>query len=130
MDLIALLLIWTIGSVVVGLIARQRGKSGLRFILVSLLLSPLVGLVLALLVKSAEGAKPGDAQSNKPEDMVATFQNADTGVLTPEEAESMRLWAEQERQSTTEDMTASQNAATKVLTPEEMDAIHRAAEKK
>ncbi|MCZ6502482.1 MAG: SRPBCC family protein [Gammaproteobacteria bacterium] len=98
------------------------------------LLSPLIGLVMKRTFSKMRDdlvTYVGDNYSEKePEDLVATFQNADTGVLTPEEAESMRLWAEQERQSTTEDMTASQNAATNVLTPEEMDAIHRAAEKK
>lgn len=50
---------WLIGAVVVAVIAGSRGRSGLGWFVLSLLLSPLLGLILVALLPSAltpEGA--------------------------------------------------------------------------
>lgn len=48
--------IWLVGAVVVAVIAGARGRSGLGWFVLSLLLSPLIGLILVALLPSLEGA--------------------------------------------------------------------------
>jgi hypothetical protein len=40
--------LWFVGSIVVGIVAHARGRSGIGYFLLSALLSPLIGAVLAL----------------------------------------------------------------------------------
>lgn len=57
-----LLLGWLVFSVVVGVVAAGRGRSGLGYFVLSLLLSPLIGLILAIALPaktSAVLAHPG-----------------------------------------------------------------------
>lgn len=57
-----IILSWIVGSVVVSLVASARGRSGVGFFFLSLLLSPVIGLVLALALPSkvlrSEGGEP------------------------------------------------------------------------
>jgi hypothetical protein len=48
-----LLLSWVVFSVLVGVVASSRGRSGVGFFFLSLLLSPLVGLIVVLVMKPA-----------------------------------------------------------------------------
>ncbi len=43
--------LWLVFSIMVGLYANSKGRSGLGFFFLSLILSPLIGLIVALLVK-------------------------------------------------------------------------------
>ncbi|CAH0534634.1 hypothetical protein VST7929_02584 [Vibrio stylophorae] len=43
-------IIWIIFAVVVGAIAKGKGLSGIGFFLLSILLSPLIGLIVALVI--------------------------------------------------------------------------------
>lgn len=59
------LLGWFVFSVVVGIVAAGRGRSGLGYFVLSLLLSPLIGLILAIALPAKTGAVlehpgPGD----------------------------------------------------------------------
>lgn len=47
---------WFIGAIVVGIVADSRGRSGFGYFLLSMLLSPLLGLVLAVALPSVKGA--------------------------------------------------------------------------
>ena len=117
--LIALLIIWIIGSFGVGMIASKHGESPSRYILVSLLVSPLVGGVVLLLSK--QSADVEEAPDIEP---AADLHSANTNILAPEEAAAMRLRAEEEAPPVdSEEMTALQKADTNVFTPEEMEAI-------
>lgn len=50
---------WILGSIVVAIVASSRGRSGIAFFFLSLLISPLLGFVLAVAMGSQ--AKPGAA---------------------------------------------------------------------
>ena len=54
-----LLILWIFFSVVAGVIAGHKGRSGIGFFIVSLLFSPLIGVVVALI------AQPDDATLEK-----------------------------------------------------------------
>lgn len=43
---------WFFFSVIAGIIASNKGRSGFGFFLLSLLLSPLIGIIMALVIKS------------------------------------------------------------------------------
>lgn len=46
------LFFWLFLSFVAGMIASRRGRSGIGFFLLSVILSPLVGIIMALVVRS------------------------------------------------------------------------------
>lgn len=50
------LLLWLVFSVVAGIVAASRGRSGFGYFLLSIFLSPLVGLLLAALMPSLKAA--------------------------------------------------------------------------
>ena len=50
-----IIILWTLLSVVVGVYANSKGRSGIGFALLSLITSPLIGLIVAWLV-SADNA--------------------------------------------------------------------------
>lgn len=58
-------LFWILFSVAVGVLAANRGRSGFGFFLLSLVISPLLGLIFALAVKNlaAEAAAKKDQPS-------------------------------------------------------------------
>ncbi len=132
MELTVVAVIWIAGTAVVGTFAHWKGKSALHYALVSLLASPLLGILALLFTiwrskdrdESREVAEKGE-KDPKPRHM------ADTNILTPEQAEAMRQRAEREAPSASkEDMATFQNADTNVFTPEEMEAMRRAAREK
>lgn len=54
-------IIWIALSFLAGYIAEQKGRSGVGFFFLSLILSPLVGIIAALVVKPGEKAEPAGA---------------------------------------------------------------------
>ncbi|MBZ0105418.1 MAG: zinc ribbon domain-containing protein [Sulfuricella denitrificans] len=46
------IIVWFVLSVVSGIIASNKGRSGFGFFILALLLSPLIGIIMALVVKS------------------------------------------------------------------------------
>lgn len=46
-----ILILWLIFSIVAGLIADKKGRSGFGFFFLSIVLSPLVGIIVALVVR-------------------------------------------------------------------------------
>ncbi|MFP6805803.1 MAG: hypothetical protein VB957_01200 [Pseudomonadales bacterium] len=149
MTFVVVLLAWTIGSLIVGAIARQRGSRGLRSFLVSLLVSPVIGLILVFVAESKKeenadepetdslNADPleSDAGLNSKADPSASSEiraemNASTNILSPEEAVDMRRRAAGELDSGEihpQNDSAIGNAKATVISPEELDALRRAA---
>lgn len=58
------IIFWLIGSVVVGVVAGSRGRSGFGYFLLALFLSPLLALILALALPRLNDAA-GDLIMNK-----------------------------------------------------------------
>lgn len=52
----AILILWVIGAAVAGFVASSRGRSGFGFFLLSLLLSPLIGIILAAILSDESNA--------------------------------------------------------------------------
>ncbi len=52
---------WLIFSLVAGYIAHQRGRSPILIFIVSILLSPLIGIIAAIMVKRGNGVKAPDS---------------------------------------------------------------------
>lgn len=48
-----ILVVWIVGAIVVAMIARSRGLNAGGYILLSILLSPLIGIIFVLLAKPA-----------------------------------------------------------------------------
>jgi hypothetical protein len=48
-------LAWLVLAVVVGIVASNRGRSGFGYFLLSLILSPLIGLIILLILGRNEG---------------------------------------------------------------------------
>ena len=55
---------WLIFSVLAGYIAHQRGRSPILFFLVSIILSPLIGIIAAIMVKRGNGVKASDSPAS------------------------------------------------------------------
>jgi hypothetical protein len=129
MDLAALALIWVIGSIAVAVIAQQQEKSIWLYLGISLVFSPLIGLASVLLIKRTLPDPEPQLQSVS----TTTSLNADTKILTPEEANAMReRAAEQAKVSpldTTEGDNANSSADTRVFTPEQMAALRQDIDK-
>ena len=101
-ELMALIL-WIIGSLIVGMVARHRGKSWLGYIFLSLILSPLLGIAFVLLSKPADTPETPDAPKVSEDQAVdgsGNIHTADTNILTPEEAAALRVRAEEEEHKT------------------------------
>ena len=61
-----ILVIWIIFSIIAGAIADHKGRSGIGFFFLSLLLSPLIGIIAALVAKpSIEKVEAKKVQSGK-----------------------------------------------------------------
>ncbi|PIB13133.1 zinc ribbon domain-containing protein [Vibrio rotiferianus] len=45
------IILWLIFSVIVGSVAKSKGRSGLGFFFASLILSPLIGLIIVLVIQ-------------------------------------------------------------------------------
>ena len=54
-----IVLVWIVFSVVVAMVASSKGRSGIGYFFVALLISPLIGIIIALIVDPIEknGAK-------------------------------------------------------------------------
>ena len=103
------------------MIAHRQEKAWVGYVLVSLLLSPLLGLAVVLLWKPAE--TPGTAEEDA---SPVVLHNASTNILTPEEAQALRIRAEEEESkapSAPDDMAALKQADTGVLKPGEAPVI-------
>lgn len=60
------LLVWLVCSVIIGVIASSRGRSGVGWFLIAALLSPLIGLILVLVFqKKGEAAAAVDEAGQK-----------------------------------------------------------------
>lgn len=46
---------WIVGSIIAGVIANNKGRSGIGFFLLSLVLSPLLGIIIALVLSPDHG---------------------------------------------------------------------------
>lgn len=56
--------LWFIGAIVVGIVAGSRGRSGFGYFLLSMLLSPVIGLVLAVALPSVATISEGQLVSD------------------------------------------------------------------
>jgi hypothetical protein len=72
------LIYWAIGAAVVGLIASSRGKGFLGFFLLSVLLSPIIGLLIALF--SGDGQKRAPCWQCKESVVVGALKCAHCGA--------------------------------------------------
>ena len=45
------LFFWLLFSVIVGWFAHQKGRSGIAFFLISIVISPMIGLIVVLIIK-------------------------------------------------------------------------------
>ena len=52
-----IVLVWIVFSVVVAMVASSKGRSGIGYFFVALLISPLIGIVIALIVDPIEKNK-------------------------------------------------------------------------
>ena len=55
---------WALLSVLVGVLAHNRGRFGFGWSIVSLMLSPLIGFIIVLCLSDAKKAKPTDGLGN------------------------------------------------------------------
>lgn len=46
------LIVWIVGAIMVGMFAASKGRSGILFLLLSLIVSPFLGLLAALIASS------------------------------------------------------------------------------
>ena len=58
------IIVWLVLAILVGVFANNKGRSGVGFFLLAVLLSPLIGLVIALLVSPNEKALESEAIAN------------------------------------------------------------------
>ena len=60
MEIILGVVLWIILSIVAGIIASNKGRLGVGFILLSLILSPVIGIIMAILAPDNKdpGASP------------------------------------------------------------------------
>ena len=66
-DVLAVLVVWVLPSYLVGKLAQRRGHDLLPMFVISLLVSPLIGLVVVLLGEEGERAPPSPTDRVDPE---------------------------------------------------------------
>ncbi len=91
--MVILLLFWFILCGVVAYVASNRGHSGLLFFLVSMVLSPLVGLILALVIptKKQRGSLDYTGSTGSVADEIKKLQElVHSGAITQAEFESKK----------------------------------------
>lgn len=91
--MIILLIFWLILCGVVAYVASGRGHSGLLFFLVSMVLSPLVGLILALVIptKKTRGAlEHSDTVYSVADEIKKLQELVHSGAITQAEFESRK----------------------------------------
>ena len=57
-----IVILWIVFSVVVAMVAISKGRSGIGYFFVALIISPLIGIVIALIVDPIEENKAGKQQ--------------------------------------------------------------------
>lgn len=78
-------LIWLVFAVLVGVLANSRGRSGFGFFLLSVLLSPLIGLIIVLVIKNLSNVAIAAEQA-----VIQQAVSAETHVKCPDCAEFVR----------------------------------------
>jgi hypothetical protein len=72
--------IWLALSILAGIIANRKGRSGIGFFLLSLVLSPLVGIIAAL-VAGQNTRRVEEKQIASHENKRKVFQSCGSGIL-------------------------------------------------
>ncbi len=62
-------IMWLVFAIGVGLLANSRGRSGFGFFVLSLLLSPLIGLIVVLVMRDEKVAQENEQRRRRDEEM-------------------------------------------------------------
>lgn len=84
-----LLVVWLLLCAVVGAAASSKGRSGVGFFLLSLILSPLIGGIVALIVPRI-GPTPVQVVESPAQKLASLADLRDRGAITAEEYEAKK----------------------------------------
>lgn len=85
-----LIVFWFGFAIVVGVIANNRGRSGIGWFLFSIILSPLLGLILVLALGRPADKRGTAPRANVGDELTKLAALRDSGVLTDEEFEQQK----------------------------------------